>query len=441
MISNAGAIAKAVAPLTQFYATERFAMKKRCLRLFLNLLLLLWLPVFASLGEDVPERTPQLTIGLFTPDLFEADAVFDEAVCCLRETYPQLRLKYCLLPREPVSPEALDEVDVLFINENYHLHTSETAYLSPLGEPSSAFVDLWGTPIGNTVKEALFPMDYLTDDDRPLLFLPIKVDGTVLNLDIDIERELQEAGFSDGRQANRPSWEAFAQNAEALSQFGKTALVYLLEDQFTNLPTAIHQIAAYLHIQNQRAQEIDESAILANLSALKRLNDAMAIGAVDMDTGFRGYRGLYTSTIALYQSGGDHYAPLPCFSANMDVCPADGILAAIPLRSANQEAALAFVQALLSQRCQGAYNVMGVIRKDISHGVHTEYEAFSPPEEGNEEVYRQSLRCAAFPYLTAADMTACQDVLARYFENMLTTQEAYALLSQLILYGAKEGAL
>lgn len=84
---------------------------------------------------------------------------------------------------------------MLFINENYHLHASETAYLSSLGKYSDNFLNLWDTPIGTTVREAFLPMDYLTDKALPLYFVPIKVDGTVLNLDTDIEQELREAGF------------------------------------------------------------------------------------------------------------------------------------------------------------------------------------------------------------------------------------------------------
>lgn len=97
------------------------------------------------------------------------------------------------------------------------------------------------------------------------------------------------------------------------------------------------------------------------------------------------------------------------------------------------------MQALLSRRCQGAYNVMGVIRNDISHEMHEDYEAFLPPEEGNEDVYRESLQYAAFPYLDGEAMAACQDTLAQYFNNTLTSQEAYALLLQIILPGVKEG--
>lgn len=91
------------------------------------------------------------------------------------------------------------------------------------------------------------------------------------------------------------------------------------------------------------------------------------------------------------------------------------------------------------RRCQGAYNVMGVIRNDISHEMHEDYEAFLPPEEGNEDVYRESLQYAAFPYLDGEAMAACQDTLAQYFNNTLTSQEAYALLLQIILPGVKEG--
>ena len=414
-------------------------MTKRRLWLFSIVLLLFMQPTVPCLGESGREPVDELTIGLFTPDLFEADEVFDEAVCCLKEVYPQIQLRYRILPKEPSAPAMLDGVDVLFINENYHLHASEIAYLSSLGKYSDTFLNLWDTPIGTTVREAFLPMDYLTDKAMPLYFVPIKVDGTVLNLDTDIEQELREAGFYAGGQLNRLSWERLAQNAESLSQTGETDIVYLLEDQFTNLPTAVHQLSAYLHLQARRTQTIDEEAVLANLRALKRLNDARAAGTIDADTGFRDCRGLYTSTIALYQSGGDHYFLLPRFSDKMDICPADGILAAIPSHSVNQEGAVAFVQALLSRRCQSAYNVMGVIRNDISHEMHEDYEAFLPPEEGNEDVYRESLQYAAFPYLDGEAMAACQETLAQYFNNTLTGQEAYALLLQIILPGVKEG--
>lgn len=69
-------------------------MTKRCLWLFSIVLLLFMLPTVPCLGESGQGRVDELTIGLFTPDLFEADEVFDEAVCCLKEVYPQIQLRY-----------------------------------------------------------------------------------------------------------------------------------------------------------------------------------------------------------------------------------------------------------------------------------------------------------------------------------------------------------
>lgn len=413
-------------------------MSKKWIRLLSYCILIVCLPTLTVLGEQNPPlRSNQLVIGLFTPDLFEGDEIFDEAVASFREAHPQVEIKFQFLKPQTIALEVLSELDLLFIKEGYPDAISETAYVSASDDFSKNLINFRETPLHSVIQNDLFPLTYLTANlEAPLYFCPVSISSTVLALYPGLEMDAQKAGIPLAQLENPSDWKQFSENAAIFAQTTRSGNVFLLEDQFSSLPTVVLQVAAYLHVQASANQPIDEAAIIANLESLKQMHELTFIGLPDIDS-VHNSKGVLTSSLALYQSGEKHYTMLPPFSADMPLYPGCGVLAAVPAGAPNREIGIAFLSTLLSKRCQSAYNVMGVIRKDIGHEMLEDYEAFLPPQNNNEDIYRTSLQYAAFPYLNASDAAAYQAALDPYLTGNATVEATCSKLLEISLVKEK----
>lgn len=386
----------------------------------------------ASNEQQMSTRSNELIVGLFSTDLFEGNEVFAEAIRWLNDEYPYIKVNYHIFKRELITTEDFSTIDILFVNENYHIQSSEMHFLKNLWD-SELMIDLQDTSVGLEIKEGLYDMEFLLDIDEPLLFVPIKVYTTTLRVDTEIYQQAIVAGFPENVEELFLTWTDLARFAEAFAQADKEHIVFFLEDIFSDLPVIAHQIAAYLHTIED-LNDIDETAIIENLQALKRLSDVAEIDFVNTADGSRENIGLFTSTISLFQFGEDYYVKLPRFSATTEIYPANGVLAGVSKNSPNSKIAIEFLSTLLSSRCQNVYNVMGVVRKDATHAMIEGYEIFAAPEYiTNDIIYIDSLRYAAFPFLDYHDEIAYQEVIAQYLNDAFSAQETCSRLIALTI--------
>ncbi|MDD3213705.1 MAG: hypothetical protein PHY64_08520 [Eubacteriales bacterium] len=385
-----------------------------CILIGLCVCLLPWVPAAAQ-----ADPAESVRLICYSDEFPNDDVIFQHAVSVFQTKYPDVKLTVTVRDA-PVSSFEEEAADIYLVHNNFGADT-EQIDLSTFNT-SEGFCNLNTLSQYSTWQSGLLPMDYLPDSSSENIAIPYTAVSTVLEVNEDIWAEYS----LDEPLAQYPAlWSDLVPIAEWMKN--KPDYVLFEDCGEADLSILLYQLCAYVEDCRKNGTPVDARVVEDNLHTYRVLWEMNEVSRTPEDV----KAVLFTQTAATYLSGDVVYTELPALSPEIRIVPSACVEIFVNSHVEDHPYALQLVDCLLSQESQSEYNLMGVIRNDISVEPGEDYEAFLPPTSANMAVYLSALQHGAVPELNLADKRSCMSIANQWLAGSLTDAQAAVQLTDL----------
>lgn len=349
------------------------------------------IPISVTYAENSQDLS-SLNIVCYAEDLFEYDDIIRSSLFSFKSNHSEAIINVDI--KEPTDIQAMG--DIYLVHHNFRASEPQPSVLS---FTKAHNVNMMQNALQfNDWRNELFQMDYIFPCNSKVFSVPITVVSTVMSVNEEIWKELSE-DISNNVYPN--TWFDFLSILNWVNE--KENYTVIADYNESGIPMIMYQICAYIQQCKYLKVSPDYKKVEKSLNAYRELILCNKINTSPEDERIP----LFTIQAPLYLSGDEKYVSLPALSDDLRIIPASCVSVFVDKSCVSIELAYEFVDYLLAYENQSVYNLMGVIRKDISTIPTADYEAFAPPTENNNRVYIEALKYAAIPELNKEEKEAC----------------------------------